>query len=111
MSATTPAITPQQSQKAKEIAQAALLAAYKKAERDCTLPYFLSTSPDHLWLRGILFYWQFYVGYAEPISGDFTYHKIITIVSAIATALTICVSMSHAYFHLVNYVNPGEQKQ
>lgn len=91
MSATIPAITPQQSQKAKEIAQAALLAAYKKAERDCTLPYFLS--------------------YAEPISGDFTYHKIITIVSAIATALTICVSMSHAYFHLVNYVNPGEQKQ
>jgi len=48
MSATIPAITPQQSQKAKEIAQAALLAAYKKAERDCTLPYFLSASPNHL---------------------------------------------------------------
>lgn len=48
MSAIIPAMTPQQSQKAKEIAQAALLAAYKKAERDCTLPYFLSTSPNHL---------------------------------------------------------------
>ncbi|KAF2491117.1 hypothetical protein BU16DRAFT_566032 [Lophium mytilinum] len=78
-------------QKAKDAAMQALLQAYKKAEETCTLPYFLS--------------------YAEPISGDFTYHKIITIVSGVCALITLAISLSHAYFHLTNYVNPGEQKQ
>lgn len=42
--------------------------------------------------------------HAEPIAGDYTFHTIMIIVSAIATILTIIFSLGLSLYHMFNFV-------
>ena len=49
---------------------------------------------------------------AQPLSPHgITYHTLITIIAGIAAILCIIVSLSLSLGHLLNWVNPQEQKQ
>lgn len=47
----------------------------------------------------------------DPYASGYTYHQIILIVSAVATALCLTFSVWLASVHLSNWVKPMEQKQ
>ena len=78
------------------------------AEDTCILPPFLSTYQPKHELRLLL------IGRpdkTEPYAGGYTYHKIILIISAVATTLCLIFSVSLASVHLSHWVKPKEQKQ
>ncbi len=47
----------------------------------------------------------------EAYSSGYTFHTIITIVSGVATVLTLIFTVTLTALHLANWVKPQEQKQ
>lgn len=48
---------------------------------------------------------------AEPIINDWTFHKLISVIAAVTTILTIIISSAASTRHLRHYTVPGEQRQ
>ena len=48
---------------------------------------------------------------AQPITGTWTLHHLMIVVSAILAAVTTLLSFGLGFLHLINYTNPAEQRQ